>query len=137
MENNFSLTIFTSEEREEICRVVDELESVNSRELIDFTSQENATANPRHKLVSPAELDRLANKNSSDNTLYQTKWATTVMKGKKTFIFSGFSTKHDIMYGNCDRGEFPKFTFSVTVRYGTLRAHTLASYIPKESLFKM
>ena len=74
----------TQEEKEEICRVVEELESTNSREIIDFTDSQDAPLNihPWHKLVTNDELDRLAANNSSENTLYQTKWATTVLKGK-------------------------------------------------------
>ena len=72
----------TQEEREEICKVVEQLDDVNAREIIDFTDSQEELPNPRHKIVSNEELDRLAANNSSENTLYQTKWATTVIKGQ-------------------------------------------------------
>ena len=63
-----------------------ELDSVNSRELMDFAMQSlgnsaDVTAKPHHKVLSVDELDRLAGKNSAESTIYQTKWATAVMKG--------------------------------------------------------
>ena len=80
----------TQDQREEITSIVQEIQGVNSRELIDFTSQEftipgNLT-NQWHKAISSAELDTLAGNNSSENTQYQTKWAVAVMKGKKVII---------------------------------------------------
>ena len=69
----------TQEEAEEIANVVSVLDNVNSRELIDFCSQENTL---RHKGIDDSELDRLAGKNSAIMTIYQTKWARAVMKDK-------------------------------------------------------
>ena len=74
----------TKEEEAEMYNIVEQLESVNSKELIDFTSQEFAAIPPRHKPVSSDELDRLAGKNSAESTSYQTRWAITVMKGTKS-----------------------------------------------------
>ena len=73
----------TQEEQEEIKTIVSEIASVNSHELIDFATQEVAQ---RHKQVTPHELDRLASKNNADSTVYQTKWAITVLKGNFNFI---------------------------------------------------
>ena len=69
----------TQEEAEEIANVVSVLDNVNSRELMDFSSQENTLP---HKGIDDSELDRLASKNSVITTVYQTKWARTVMKDK-------------------------------------------------------
>ena len=73
----------TQEEKEEMYVLVNELEGVNSRELIDFTSQQDAASEPpRHKAINTQELDRLAHKNCAEQTHYQTKWAVAVMKGE-------------------------------------------------------
>ena len=73
----------TEGEKEEMYAIVDQIDGVNSRELIDFTSQEFAPhTKHRHKTVGEDELDRLGGKNMAENTQYQTKWATTVMKGR-------------------------------------------------------
>ena len=45
-DNNSVTEKLTQDEREEICRLVNEMEGVNSAELVDFTSQEFAIANP-------------------------------------------------------------------------------------------
>ena len=63
----------TKEEQEEIYRVVTVLESVSSKELLDFLTDEKAPLNIRHKAITPEELDRLAGKNNSENTVYKTK----------------------------------------------------------------
>ena len=77
-ENYLFTDNLTQDEKEEICNIVQQIDGVNSRELIDFTSQEftipGKLANPHHKSVSTAELDCLANKNSTENTQYQTKF---------------------------------------------------------------
>ena len=79
MENsNIIVDNLTQEEREEIANVVSLIDSVNSRELMDFSTQENPT---RHKPVSSEELNRLAGKNNAITTKYQTKWALTVLRG--------------------------------------------------------
>ena len=63
----------TQEEKEEVYVLVNELESVNSHELMDFATQENAAKETlRHKAVTAVELDHLANKNSAEQTQYQT-----------------------------------------------------------------
>ena len=83
-DSNILTENLTTDEQQEIHNIVTALEGVNSRELIDFTLQEPtaaAIANPRHKAVTSEELDRLASKNSAENTQYQTKWAVAVMKG--------------------------------------------------------
>ena len=84
----------TQDEKEEMLTIVQGLEGINSRELIDFTSQEftipGNAANQRHKQVTSEELDRLANKNSAENTQYQTKWAVTVFKGTMWLILPTF-----------------------------------------------
>ena len=81
--SNILTETLMQDEQEEIHTIVTALESVNSRELIDFTSQETtAIVNPCHKAITDEELSRLASKNSAENTQYQTKWAVTVMKGK-------------------------------------------------------
>ena len=80
----------TQEEQGEMIAIVEQIDGVNSWELIDFTSQEYAAlAKPRHKVVTNEELDRLASKNMADNTLYQMKWSVTVIKGMWNCI------KHD------------------------------------------
>ena len=66
------------EDKDQIDRVVTLMDSVNSREIIDFQSQENEH---RHRLVDEEELDLLAGKNSATATNYQTRWAVTVMRG--------------------------------------------------------
>ena len=76
--NNLFNEKLTQEEQEEITTIVTELEAVNSCELVDFATQE-VTAH--HKQITQDELDRLARKNSADSTVYQTKWAITVLKG--------------------------------------------------------
>ena len=62
-------------------RIVSELESVNSREVIDFATQQDTILPQRHKEVTDLELDRLASKNNAESTVYQTRWAITVFKG--------------------------------------------------------
>ena len=89
----------TQEEKEEMYVLVNELEAVNSRELIDFATQQNATTaetHPHHKLVTSDELDHLAGINSAEQTKYQTKWAIAVIKG--TFYTPNclIFTKHGI-----------------------------------------
>ena len=102
---------------------------------IDFVSQEQPLhRNPRHKVVTPDELDRLANNNSAENTRYQTKWATTVMKGT-------FSTKYslirEILTKQANLGDFyygkahPKITFSVTLRPGLSRSSIFTKLVSK------
>ena len=89
----------TEEEKEEMYAIVSQLEGVNSRELIDFTSQENAppatAAPPRHKVLTEKELDCLADNNSAQQTKYQTKWAIAVLKGMFPTVNSQKSTKHE------------------------------------------
>ena len=68
--NDITIQDFTQEEKEEIEHVVSLIDSVNSKELMDFSTQENTI---RHKPVSTAELDRLAGKNNAITTNYQTK----------------------------------------------------------------
>ena len=81
----------TQEEKHEILNIIEEMDGANSREIIDFVSQEcetaAATATIRHKVVSPEELDRLACKNSAESTLYQTNWAVRVIKGTISLVF--------------------------------------------------
>ena len=73
----------TEAKKQEMFAIVDQIDGVNSQELIDFTSQEFAQpTKPRHKTITEQELDHLAGKNMAENTQYQTKWATTVMKGR-------------------------------------------------------
>ena len=71
----------THDQAEQVFRVIDEFEGVNSRELIDFSTQEEQLLPQRHKQVTDSELDRLASKNSAESTAYQTRWAITVFKG--------------------------------------------------------
>ena len=71
------------DEKEEIAMVLSQLESVNSKELMDFATQETGG---RHLTVSKSELDRLASKNNAEMTNYQTKWAVTVLRGKKNSL---------------------------------------------------
>ena len=78
MANLFTEDI-TPGEKEEIVKVVDMVEGANSRELIDFIPDKNAT---RHLSVDESELDCLAGKNNALTTNYQTKWAVTVMRSK-------------------------------------------------------
>ena len=68
----------TNDEQAEVDSVVELLESVNSKELMDFQTQETR---PRHISVDESELDRLAGKNTAQATNYQMKWAVTVLKG--------------------------------------------------------
>ena len=68
----------TQEEEEEVQNVVSLLDSVNSKELIDFATQQTEH---RHRSISEAELDPLAGKNNAQTTVYQTKWAIAVFKG--------------------------------------------------------
>ena len=68
----------TEDEKQEVDNVVSLLDSVNSRELVNFCTQETK---PRHRSVDESELDRLAGKNNTFATNYQTKWAITVFKG--------------------------------------------------------
>ena len=75
--NQIMVGHLTQEEEEEIHNVVSLLDSVNSKELIDFTSHEN---NIRHKPINLVELDRLAGKNNAITTNYQTKWALAVLR---------------------------------------------------------
>ena len=69
--------------KEDIMSLVEQLNNATSREVIDFVSQDTPQLPLRHKGVTDAELDRLAAKNSAEATIYQTKWAITVFKGKK------------------------------------------------------
>ena len=87
----------TQEEKEEIYRVVEQMEGVNSREVIDFIDDDTTIAAmpTRHKVITSEELDRLASKNSADSTAYQTKWAVTVMKGTINQYLCIKITKHD------------------------------------------
>ena len=75
--NQINVRNLTQEEQEDIANVVSLMDAVNSKELIDFSSQENAL---RHKPINPVELDRLAGKNNAITTNYQTKWALTVLR---------------------------------------------------------
>ena len=58
------------DEKEEIAIVLSQLESVNSKELMDFATQETGG---RHLTVSKSEPDRLASKNNAETTNYTTK----------------------------------------------------------------
>ena len=69
----------TEDEKKEMENIVTLLDSVPENSLDDFEPDTSAT---RHKVVTDAELDRLAGKNSAQSTLYQTKWAVVVMKAK-------------------------------------------------------
>ena len=75
---NYFAEELSKDEQEEVDRVLGLLESANSKELMDFQTQETGA---RHISVSETELDRLAGKNNAQTTNYQTKWAVTVFKG--------------------------------------------------------
>ena len=72
---------------------VNELESVNSREVIDFVSQEYSceAETVRHKVITSEEFDRLARKNSTQSTNYQTNWAIKVIKGNYNVFLCYFN----------------------------------------------
>ena len=109
----------TEAEKEEMYAIVEQIDGVNSRELIDFTSQEFAPpAKPCHKVVTENELDWLAGKNMAENTLYQTKWATTVMKGTLKLVKHDFSNTSGIwqVMSRCDEITV-KFTFFATLQF--------------------
>ena len=78
LDNSLSLDDFqiigqlTQAEQEEIANVVSVIDGVNSRELVDFSMQQNER---HHKGVSDVKLDCLAGKNNAITTQYQTKWA--------------------------------------------------------------
>ena len=82
----------TQEEKEEMVQIVQQLDSVNSWEVINFASQEDAAlaAVSRHKSVSAEELDHLASKNSTESTHYQTNWSVRVIKGNIFTVFMLF-----------------------------------------------
>ena len=75
----------TDDEIKEVNQVVTLLESATSNSLDDF--EENSIV-LRHKPVTTDKLDRLAGKNNAESTSYQTRWAVSVMKGKR----NNFST---------------------------------------------
>ena len=79
-DGTFLVETMTNKEQEEIETVVELLDNVNSKELIDFATQQTKH---HHRHVNESELDRLAEKNNAQTTVYQTKWAVTVLKGKK------------------------------------------------------
>ena len=79
-------TGISQDEVQEIANVVQAMDGVNSREIIDFCSQQNET---RHRSVSDNELDRLAGKNNAITTNYQTRWALTIIQG----IYIKFQSK--------------------------------------------
>ena len=65
-----------------MCAIVEAIEGSEESDQKYFTTQQYALpTKPRHKPVTEEELDHLAGKNMAYNTQYQTKWATTVMKG--------------------------------------------------------
>ena len=72
----------SNEDKEDILKLVGEIESTTSREVIDFTSQETPNVLQQHKNLTDADLDKLASINSAEATVYQTKWAITVFKCK-------------------------------------------------------
>ena len=80
------------DEKEEIAILFSQVEGVNSKELIDFATQETGG---RHLTVSESELDRMASKNNAETTNYQTKWAVTVLRGKKNSF--SFKLIHNLM----------------------------------------
>ena len=82
----------TEDEKQEMYAIVEELEGVNSKELVVFTRQEFTTKNPRHKIITSMESDHLAGKNSAESTHYHKKWAVTVMKGN--YIMQGYTHKY-------------------------------------------
>ena len=57
--NEFIADNMTKEEEEEVANVVSLLDSVNSKELVDFATQQTEH---RHRSVTEAELDHLASK---------------------------------------------------------------------------
>ena len=69
----------TKEEQEEVDNVVTLLDSAKSNSLDEFDNNKNLA---RHKPIDNSELDRLAGKNSTQSTAYQTKWALSVIKDK-------------------------------------------------------
>ena len=86
----------SDEQRDQLLKLVDQIDGSTSKEVIDFATQEEAKLPSRHKSVTDEELDRLASKNSFEATVYQTKWAVTVFKGTKYSYFMRNSTKHYI-----------------------------------------
>ena len=60
--NQITIRHLTQEEQDDIANVVSLMDSVNSKELMDFSSQDNAV---QHKPVNPVELDHLAGKNNA------------------------------------------------------------------------
>ena len=80
-DSNLTETL-TQDEREEIMNIVDALDSVNSRELIDFAMP---TKELRHEAITSEELECLTSKNNAESTGYQTKWAITVFKGSTNY----------------------------------------------------
>ena len=88
----------TQEEAEEITAIVEQLESVNSRELIDFCTPPEEH---RHKQITADELDRLAAKNNAESTIYQTKWAVTIIKGTYQCFLFKFNVKNSNFQAFC------------------------------------
>ena len=78
----------TQEEKQEMYAIGSTMEHANSCELMGFISQENALSgesHPHHKVVTEKELDRLADNNSVEQTIYQTRWAFAVLKCKESY----------------------------------------------------
>ena len=75
---NFLSEEMSKDEKQEITTVISLLDSVNSKELMDFSTQQTES---RHRSINESELDRLAAKNNALTTNYQTKWAVAVFKG--------------------------------------------------------
>ena len=75
----------TEDEKQEVENVVTLLESAKEDSLKEFEPGSNAA---RHNTVDSSELDRLAGKNNSQSTNYQTKWAISVIKGKICSLLS-------------------------------------------------
>ena len=73
------ITELNDEELKEVVNVVELLDCAKGDSLDDFEVQTKAL---QHKAVTSDELDRLASKNSAQNTTYQTQWAVAVMRGK-------------------------------------------------------
>ena len=80
---NFLTEEMSKDEREEITTVVSLLDSVNSKELINFSTQQTES---RYRSVNESELDRSAAKNNALTMNYQTKWAVAVFKGNMQCI---------------------------------------------------
>ena len=130
----------SNEDKEDILKLVGEIESATSREVIDFTSQETPTLPQRHKSLTDADLDKLAAKNNAEATVYQTKWAITVFKGKNLHSKPPIIEKlHETWLGcfpsaatmlNTVDGEN---AFSVGVQFESCRSRSHTSLVPKES----